>query len=39
MNCDVIRDLLPSYADGICSPASQTLVQEHLAQCPPVRRP
>lgn len=34
MNCDVIRDLLPSYADGICSPASQTLVQEHLAQCP-----
>ena len=38
MNCDVIRDLLPSYADGICSPASQTLVQEHLAQCPACQR-
>lgn len=33
LNCDVIRDLLPLYHDGICSEESQTLVEEHLAEC------
>ena len=31
--CDVIRDLLPLYADGVCSEKSRQMVNEHLAQC------
>lgn len=33
MNCDVIRDLLPVYADGLASQASKDLVEEHLETC------
>lgn len=33
MNCNVIKDLLPSYVDEICSPESRTLVEEHLTEC------
>lgn len=33
LNCNVIRDLLPLYADQICSVESRELVDEHLTQC------
>ncbi len=33
-DCDVIRDLLPLYADDACSAPSRTLVEEHLGECP-----
>lgn len=33
MNCDIIRDLLPLYAEHITSEASNALVEEHLAEC------
>lgn len=33
MNCDVIRDLLPLYADGLTSPTTNQLIEEHLAAC------
>ena len=33
MNCDIIKDLLPSYADGLTSEASNEVVREHLAEC------
>ena len=33
MDCDVIRDLLPLYADEACSEKSRTLVNEHLLDC------
>ena len=33
-SCDVIRDLLPLYADDACSEASRKIVEEHLADCP-----
>ena len=33
-SCDVIRDLLPLYADDACSADSRRLVDEHLAECP-----
>lgn len=36
-DCDIIRDLLPLYAEHIASPASTALVEEHLAQCPACR--
>lgn len=33
ISCDVIRDLLPLYDDGICSEQSSKLVEEHLETC------
>lgn len=33
LKCNVIRDLLPLYADQICSDESRELVDEHLAGC------
>lgn len=35
--CDIIRDLLPLYHDGVCSEESGRLVREHLAGCGPCR--
>ena len=32
--CDVIRDLLPLYADEACSEESGKMVEEHLQECP-----
>ena len=32
-NCEMIRDLLPLYADGVCSEVSKKAVSEHLAEC------
>ena len=37
-DCDVIRDLLPLYADGVCSEGSRRMVEEHLRECPDCRR-
>ena len=31
--CELIRDLLPLYHDGVCSGVSKTLVHEHLKAC------
>ncbi len=31
--CDIIKDLLPSYVDEICSVASKEWIEEHLADC------
>ena len=33
MNCNIIKDLLPSYIDGICSEDTIKLVEEHLSHC------
>ncbi len=33
MSCEIIRDLLPSYADGICSEESRRCVEEHIRTC------
>ena len=32
-DCNVIRDLLPLYADEVCSEESRELVDEHLTEC------
>ena len=32
-NCNVIKDLLPLYVDGVCSEESKQLVEEHLKNC------
>lgn len=31
--CDVVRDILPLYHDGVCSDTSRAMVAEHLASC------
>ena len=33
-DCNIILDLLPLYADDVCSSESRALVDEHLAECP-----
>ncbi len=38
IECDVIRDLLPLYADDACSAKSRDLVGEHLQDCPDCRK-
>ena len=32
-NCEVVRDLLPLYHDGVCSQESRMMVEEHLKEC------
>ena len=34
MKCEIIRDLLPLYADDACSRESRELVEEHIKECP-----
>lgn len=38
ISCEVIKDLLPLYADGICSNESKKLVEEHLKKCEGCKR-
>lgn len=33
LSCDIIRDLLPLYAEELASTDSQTVVREHLERC------
>ena len=33
MNCNIIKDLLPSYIDDICSEDTVKLVEEHIQHC------
>ena len=33
MNCNIIKDLLPSYIDGICSDETIKLVEDHIKHC------
>ena len=33
MNCSVIQDLLPLYADGLASDESRKLIEEHIKTC------
>ena len=32
-NCDMIKDLLPLYADDVCSEESRKAVEEHINAC------
>ena len=33
LSCEVTRDLLPLYHDGVCSEESRALVEDHVADC------
>ncbi len=32
-DCDIVKDLMPSYVDGICSDAAKEYVEEHAMEC------
>lgn len=38
MECDIIRDLLPMYADGQVSESSRRAIEEHAAGCPACKK-
>lgn len=33
LNCDIIKDLMPSYLDNLCSDSSRKAVEDHLQEC------
>jgi len=33
VSCEIIKDLLPLYHDGVCSNDSKAMIEEHLAEC------
>lgn len=37
MPCNLIKDLLPLYADGVVSAETAQIIAEHLAECPDCR--
>jgi len=37
-NCKIIEDLLPLYADEVCSKESAALIEEHLSHCEKCRQ-
>jgi len=38
MNCNIIKDLFPSYIDGICSEDTSRVVEEHIHHCEECRK-
>jgi len=38
LTCDIVRDLLPSYVEGLASEETKAAVEEHLASCPDCAR-
>lgn len=38
MRCDIIRDLLPSYIDGLTSEGSNQAIEQHLDECAECRQ-
>ena len=33
MKCNIIEDLLPEYADGMCQPETAEEIEKHLKEC------
>lgn len=33
MNCNIIKDLMPSYIDGICSEETVSAIEKHIEHC------
>ncbi len=38
MKCEIIKDLLPSYCDGVCSEETAAEIESHIAGCPDCQR-
>ncbi len=37
INCDIIKDIIPLYIDGVCSKYSIQMVEDHIKECPDCR--
>ena len=37
LSCEVVKDLLPSYLDGVASSETKTAVERHMEECPDCR--
>ena len=35
--CEIVRDLMPLYIDGVCSETSAAVVEDHIKDCPACR--
>ena len=33
ISCEIVKDLLPLYHDGVCSDDSKRMIEEHLNDC------
>lgn len=33
VSCEIIKDLMPLYHDGVCSQESKAMLEEHIASC------
>lgn len=33
VSCEIIKDLIPLYHDGVCSDDSRVMIEEHLIEC------
>ena len=33
LSCNIVRDLLPQYAENLCSEETRAAVSEHLERC------
>lgn len=38
VTCKIIEDMLPLYADGICSEDTKTIIEHHIAVCPECKK-
>lgn len=38
MKCEIIRDLLPSYIEGLTSEESNQSIEDHLKTCPKCKK-
>ena len=38
MKCEIVKDLIPLWCDGLCSEETRAAVEEHAAQCEDCRR-
>jgi len=38
IKCEVIKDLLPLYVDGVASEESRALIEDHLKECEDCRQ-
>lgn len=38
LNCNIVKDLLPSYLEDICTPDTKMAVEKHLSECNACRK-
>lgn len=38
MKCNIVKDLMPLYAEGLCSEETAEEIREHLEACPECKK-